>query len=562
MNKIFLTLLYIFIFIIPASALNLSKNWDGENKTLEIYNNENLAAKLKLISATSDITTFEEILELTAYTNYTFDNLKDFKTRWNVIKGKNNITKSEWYIYKNVSYEITVDDYELVQHNQIIPNITSYTNITNSWNFMINPVDVGVVNSKLKYKFNFSYNDTNYTNIVGGFDYWDVMTPNPLKVKIFWNQTDQIGSHTEIRYKYDWVKFNLSGKSMVDGNLYLFKLIYYKNAELGNINIQTLPMFMGFEEQNLTWWNSSWSYSVHNTITNGTRPYQISLNISNSTGTNNATHIYCNGNCNINFTDIRFTLDNTTSLPYWIENNSTDGKVWINVTANGTVNSYYGNPDATTTSNGTNTFILFNDFTSDMNGWTSVDSVSISGGKLVSAGTGLVAGYAGDTAYTDYIFEGTRQYFTYYEGLIFRRTSNSAYYLIWTNNWDGTKNLWLELSKFNPGRVDLFTNTTYTTFRNTDYKFKIVVSGSNIKYYDTTGTENLIIDFNDSTFPSGNIGFGRIVVGSFSGNLDNTRVRRFASPEPVWSTWGAETQQEQIEVVQISYLKRYIIWYD
>ncbi len=118
-----------------------------------------------------------------------------------------------------------------------------------------------------------------------------------------------------------------------------------------------------------TWWNNSWSNSVHNTISNGTRPYQISLNISNATGTNNATYVYCNGKCNTNFTDIRFTLDNTTALPYWIEDNTSTGKVWVNVTANGTVNMYYGNPDATTTSNGTNTFSSFLNFEGTIEGF-------------------------------------------------------------------------------------------------------------------------------------------------------------------------------------------------
>ena len=49
------------------------------------------------------------------------------------------------------------------------------------------------------------------------------------------------------------------------------------------------------------WYDISWNYKVDSNISDGYRPYQISLNISNSTGTNNATHIYCNGHCNLRF---------------------------------------------------------------------------------------------------------------------------------------------------------------------------------------------------------------------------------------------------------------------
>jgi hypothetical protein len=82
----------------------------------------------------------------------------------------------------------------------------------------------------------------------------------------------------------------------------------------------------------------------------------MSINISNATGTNNATNIYCNGHCNSGFSDIRFTLNGIsgTSLPYWIE--SATGKVWVNVTANGTVNMYYGNSAATSVSSKSTTF--------------------------------------------------------------------------------------------------------------------------------------------------------------------------------------------------------------
>jgi len=302
----------------------------------------------------------------------------------------------------------------------------------------------------------------------------------------------------------------------------------------------------------LSGWGRRKSKIINGSTAGAQTNFQMKLTVHKASGVDTSTDIYLGTNVRDDFGDVRFTNINDTLLDYWIES-STSGVsavIWVEVDSipaspsTVDIRIYYSNSSATSLSNGTNTFILFNDFTSDMNGWTSVSSVSISGGKLVSAGSGLVAGYAGDVTLTDYIFEGTRQYFTYYEGLIFRRTSNSAYYLIWTDNWDGTKNLWLNLSRFNPGRIDI-SNNIFTTFRNTDYKFKIVVAGSNIKYYNITGTENLIINNNDSTFPSGNIGFGRIVVGDYSGNLDDTRIRKYATPEP---TFGATEASAVVNV--------------
>lgn len=247
MRKILL-ILFLLILIPSVSALNLSKYWSEINKTLIIKNNDNLAATIELISINPDLTTFEETFNLTAYVNYTFDDLKDFKTRWNVIKGRNNIDDTKWYIQKNNSYNVSVDNYGLIEHSQVIPNISTYTNITSTWN-QLQLLDLGVENSKLKYKLNFSHNDTNYINFVVGFDYWTVITPSPLKVNVFWNTTGIIGTKEEIRYSNDWEQFNPSGKSMVEGKSYIFKLVYTKKAELGDINIQTIPMFMGFEEQ-------------------------------------------------------------------------------------------------------------------------------------------------------------------------------------------------------------------------------------------------------------------------------------------------------------------------
>ena len=106
------------------------------------------------------------------------------------------------------------------------------------------------------------------------------------------------------------------------------------------------------------------NYSSDIQISNGTRPYQISINISNAVGVNTVTNIFTNGHANANLSDIRFYLDNTTLLPYWIENTTT-GRTWINVTSNGTINMKYGNPGMLSLSNGTTTFKQWHGIASD-----------------------------------------------------------------------------------------------------------------------------------------------------------------------------------------------------
>ena len=141
--------------------------------------------------------------------------------------------------------------------------------------------------------------------------------------------------------------------------------------------------------------NTGWSYfnagTDHGYMTSvnisGTiRPYQLSLNVSNSTGTNNATWVFCNGHCLSNFTDLRFKLNNTVLLPFWIENttgiNATTARVWVNLTTLGTVQMYYGNTSLNvSTSDGNKTFPLFDHFI----------GISLNSSKWNSGGSGSLS---------------------------------------------------------------------------------------------------------------------------------------------------------------------------
>ena len=109
------------------------------------------------------------------------------------------------------------------------------------------------------------------------------------------------------------------------------------------------------------WWDSSWDYYKVCNIENKYDDYQMRLFVGYESGGN----VSCNGNANSDFGDIRFIrTDNTTELSYWLEN-YTDGDqatFWVNNSGNDSqILMYYGNSDASTTSDGEATFLFFDD---------------------------------------------------------------------------------------------------------------------------------------------------------------------------------------------------------
>jgi hypothetical protein len=127
----------------------------------------------------------------------------------------------------------------------------------------------------------------------------------------------------------------------------------------------------GSEETSL--WLSGWQYRKSHVIGSasgaGTN-YQVQIEVHYGSGTDSGENVYCNDHCRTDFGDIRFTdNDGQTLLDYWMEEkvNSDYAVFWVKVSHNLSINPatiyiYYGNPDATTTSNGTATFLLFDDF--------------------------------------------------------------------------------------------------------------------------------------------------------------------------------------------------------
>jgi hypothetical protein len=147
-------------------------------------------------------------------------------------------------------------------------------------------------------------------------------------------------------------------------------------GDCGNINVSLDPD---------VWWNPNWSYRKKINIGGtGTQldDFQI-LIAANLTGE------YNNGKVLSGCQDIRFTNLSGSELNYWVEGCDVTGNLsgfWvkvsrINATGNTGVYMYYGNPSANSKSNGTATFIFFDDFSGDLSKWTvdpeNVDAIHI-----------------------------------------------------------------------------------------------------------------------------------------------------------------------------------------
>ena len=120
-------------------------------------------------------------------------------------------------------------------------------------------------------------------------------------------------------------------------------------------------------------WLSGWSYRKSHVINNATGAgtnYQMNITVVNGTGTDSGSIVYINNKTRSDFGDVRFTdNDEVTLLDCWIESLYTgiNATFFFEVaddlsTVAVTIYVYYGKADATTTSNGANTFLFFDDF--------------------------------------------------------------------------------------------------------------------------------------------------------------------------------------------------------
>ena len=404
---ILLMLLLINSDIVASEKLPvMDYSFDETTKTAHIFEDGTEVLSIEQISVSPDLVTMEEVFEVTFHKNMKISDL-DIVTNHKKEKGTEDLNQSqtEWFILTNVSYDATENIYGTQPNGTIISGIESTENVTDLWNTA--PTSLRYGSSTGQRKWNVSKQNTNFTpdNFTPdwyqlGFDNYAPQTGNDIIVNstneiiktntyFGWNETTTTPI-TVKKYQMQWQPLDKKDNNPKKaGDSVTLKVFYHKKAEVGEFKTQTTPSFYGVEIPEMTWWNASWVTVKNNNIPNGTRPFQLSLNISNNPAglASNATMV--NISClALNCSDLRFTLDNTTALAYWFETNATSsgnvGKVWVNVTGNGTVNMYYGNSAAPWASDGNSTFDFFDDFSGDLSKWTVVGTWSVTNGIVTS----------------------------------------------------------------------------------------------------------------------------------------------------------------------------------
>ncbi len=160
-------------------------------------------------------------------------------------------------------------------------------------------------------------------------------------------------------YVYSWNGILDSGDLNLD-----FDYVFLRSAS------SSKPVQGEWQEQES--WLSGWSYRKSHELTNSTGAgsnYQVSFNVVFGTGTDSGDTMFCEEKCQPDFDDIRFTdNDGATLLDYWRESylDSENASFWVKI-ADSLDNDvsifiYYGNSSCSSTSNGTNTFIFFDDY--------------------------------------------------------------------------------------------------------------------------------------------------------------------------------------------------------
>ncbi len=358
--------------------------------------------------------------------------------------------------------------------------------------------------------------------------------------------------------KWDWLG---RATPIKENETKLYKLVVTKkHAELGDKRILIIPKFMDIEDERLTWWNVSWHYRINSTLDNvPSGGYTYQLMVHSGSGTNNQTDVYLNGHGASNFKDIRFVLDDTTELDYWIEYNSTDPiRVYIDVPTNGTVYMYYGNPDVETTSDLRSVGVFGDDFRDNTkwttthpsdyyisNGYLTCNGVSMENPKIYTNTFPSLTNYSvqfnikTQNCVGSMIFYGCMQ-----NGIGVPMTDNLNFSGMRRNcdensvrfcdGYQGTESCYATV-----GLIECFDIDTDPYW---GLKFFVYNGSGTIQKWNENFT-SMIESQSASGFRLSS--FNRFVFSQFTSTdsmnrIDNILIRKYQYPEPEWQTWSTE----------------------
>ncbi|MHC1707864.1 MAG: DUF2341 domain-containing protein [Bacteroidales bacterium] len=311
-----------------------------------------------------------------------------------------------------------------------------------------------------------------------------------------------------------------------------------------------------------SWYNASWNYRKSHTVNSATGAgtnYQVMVTVYYGNGADAAGNVYCNSLCKTDFTDIRFTsADGTTLLSHWIQSTvaSNNAVFWVKIasdlsSSSQTIYMYYGNAAATTVTSGTNTFIFYDDG-STTSGWTTSGTVGSSNVQGNPVNSLRAAGSSGS-----YLTRNTGigpNTFTFFN--VFTVTGNLGNFFFQCNA-SGSGQMYRLDSRGNPNFSGFATTTTWTAWTapggtqassaNTWYRFGIAINASGTSstlYYNSGTSTNPVPGTVLGTYTSTNSGTYIGLVGDAAGGSlytywDNIITRKYVSPEPAHASWGA-----------------------
>ena len=275
--------------------------------------------------------------------------------------------------------------------------------------------------------------------------------------------------------------------------------------------------------------------------------YQIKLEIGDSAGGD----FHLEGHCQNFPHDIRFTDDDgVTELSYWIEDTTADPiTVWVKVAddlgSDQSIYCYYGKSGDNTTSDGYATFEFFDDFEDgDVNNW-GTDGIIVASSDRSKRG--VYSAYVGgvnrdwDNAWrTDVLpSSGVLEVDVQIDETGFK------YHDIEIKNSDRSKLIWrLLFYKANVDQDFYWTDANGEHDTNVDYQpdvwYKFTIK------YDEDDTAKFYVDDDEvGSSTAGGVYSGtpatiNISTREVRGYVDDFRVRKYADPEPAFSSAGAE----------------------
>ena len=357
----------------------------------------------------------------------------------------------------------------------------------------------------------------------------------------------------------------------------LFFLMTKKSVQLVflliiiNFMIPSFAYAFIYEQQSLNftqtimkkWFNNNWSYRKYHIIngigTNAGTNYQIRIDIINGTGTDNGETVYINNKVRSDFGDIRFTTVNGILLDYWREslNVGKNATFWVEIAGNltgqiQTIYLYYGNPIATTTSSGDNTFIFFDDFSGDLSKWNiHIDTdVAITSSYGNPAPSLEIGGGFTDWPYGFAVIGSDATYTGFQNGIIeadVYPATDALPEIIFRGNYSantGYKGRWdCRSDEESPWMTPPYSDweafgddVTRFGIANQWQKVKLAINDSTFEIYSNNNLKSTVTETQYSG--PGEIGLANHY-GAYA-RFDNVRVRKYVEPEPSHGIWGNE----------------------